>query len=191
MKFSPFPEHVSEVFVLSRRTPFFGEGMEWYTDAHNTAAALDPENVSRACGVIAALSPMNGWKNNKRMAMRMYAGETNGLGMGQSVGKALRILCGEQPLDVLGGDKVRAFYSTILNPFDPNAIPVIDRHAHDIAVGAKLPNNHPSRNMTNRRYNDFARVYSECANAFSLGAPQLQAITWLAWRARHGIEWYG
>jgi hypothetical protein len=190
MKYKPFTEHVMEIFILST-ADVRRDGSAWYTDAHNVARDLDPENVGRAAGVLAALSPLNGWSNNKRMARAMYDGQTNGLGMNQSVTKALRILCGEHPLSVLGGDKVRAFYSTILDPYDPNAIPVIDRHAHDIAVGAKLPNNHPSRTMTEKRYKEFAETYCECARTIGIGAPQLQAITWLEWRNRHGLEWYG
>jgi hypothetical protein len=188
MKLKPFPEHILEMFILStprnRR-----EGMAWYDDAHNFARSLD-ENVERAAGVIAAMSPVNGWKNNKRCAYEVYCGTVSGLTLPDNQAKAVRILNGEAPLDVLGGDKVRAFYSTILDPTNPEAIPVIDRHAHDIAVGAKMPNNHPSRSMTEKRYNQFAKAYSECARSIGVGAPQLQAVTWLEWRERFKLSWY-
>lgn len=188
MRYLPFPEHVLEVFILASRTAQV-EGYNWYTDAHNFARSLD-SNVETAAGVIAAMSPLNGWKNNKRVASLLYSGERN-LGLSRNEAKAIRILSGEHPLDVLGGDKVRAFYSTILDPYNPHSVPVIDRHAHDIAIGSRVSNNHPSRNLDVKgRYESFARVYSECAESLSIGAPQLQAITWLAWRERFGVNWY-
>lgn len=55
--------------------------------------------------------------------------------------KAWRILKGEQPLAVLGGDKVRAFYSLMINPDNSEDV-CIDRHAVSLWYGSKLGDNY-------------------------------------------------
>lgn len=173
------------------------EGMSWYNDAHDFARSLDPVRFHRAAGVIAALSPMNVWTNNKAKAALFYAqngivefgkGNSNGIGMRANVEKAIRIYNGEDALDVLGGDKVRAFYLTILDP-TADTTPVIDRHAFDIAVGKKTDDK--ARSILGRKgvYETFANVYREAANMAGIGAPQMQAVTWVAWREKHNIFW--
>ena len=51
--------------------------------------------------------------------------------------KALRILNGEHPLEVLGGLKVVPFYKAILNPEGDNPT-VVDRHASAVYMGRPL-----------------------------------------------------
>lgn len=62
--FTPHVSNVMAVYNLASANSL-RDGMDWYTDAHNFALILDPKNVSRAAGIIAALSPMNQWDNNK------------------------------------------------------------------------------------------------------------------------------
>jgi hypothetical protein len=164
------------------------EGISWYSDAHNFARILDGDRFHRAAGIIAALSPMNGWENNKRKAAQLYAqnGDGTGCGLTKNVAKAVRIYNGEDALDVLGGDKVRAFYLTILDPHG-DVTPVIDRHAFDIAVGERT--DEKRRGILSRKgvYSEFADVYREAARIAGIGAPQMQAVTWVAWREALGI----
>lgn len=170
------------------------EGLSWYLDAHNFARVLagtngfvSRENVSCAAGIIAALSPMNGWENNKRKAAQLIAqGNGEGCGLYRNVEKAVRIYNGESPLDVLGGDKVRAFYATILDP-TADIDPVIDRHAFDIAVGERT--DEKRRGILSRKgvYSEFAAVYREAARIVGIGPCQIQAISWVAWREALGI----
>jgi hypothetical protein len=175
------------------------EGMSWYDDAHRFAAALDP-NVSRAAGIIAALSPLNGWNNNKRKAIQFYDqngiikwnGKSNGIGLSNSVVKAERIYRGENPLEVMGSPralKTRAFYSTIDNPRGDHD-PVIDRHAFDIAMGAVT--NNKTRAMLSRKgeYTRFAKAYRQAAIDSGIDPAQLQAITWITWRRELGQDWH-
>lgn len=165
------------------------EGLSWYLDAHRFCKTLDPENVARAAGIVAALSPMNGWENNKNKAAQLYRqnGDGTGVGMKNNVSKAIRIYNGEEPLDVLKGDKVRAFFETILCPTAADSTPVIDRHAFDIAVGEKTDDK--TRGMLGRKgvYGQFAEVYCEAAKIAGIGSAQMQAVTWVAWRQIHGI----
>lgn len=160
------------------------EGLAWYLDAHNFATILDPSNVSRAAGIIAALSPMMGWEANKVQAGRVFErnGDASGLGLSRNCAKAAAIYNGAEPLSVLGGDKVRAFYSTILDPHG-YSIPVIDRHAFDIAVGRVT--DEKARGTLSRKgeYDRFGEVYIDAAKVAGVSSSQMQAITWVAWRA--------
>lgn len=158
------------------------EGLSWYLDAHKVAKRLSRHKISRGAGVIAALSPMMEWEQNKRAAEIAFAeGTAMGLGLDGNCVKATRILHGENPLDVLGGDKVRAFYQTILDP-STFAIPVIDRHAFDIAIGKVTDD--AAKKVLKRKgvYQEFGNVYVLAAKRAGIGAPQMQAITWVAWR---------
>jgi hypothetical protein len=190
---TPTTDNVLSVY---RRASFdaFSFGMTWYDDANAVARDLGGDRFHRAAGVIAALSPMNRWPNNKAMAYRFFErkgliefkGTKNGIGIGANVRKAIAIYNGEDALDILGGDKVRAFYLTIL---DPNAInnPVIDRHAFDIAVGMRT--NDKIRGLLNNKgqYDRFSNAYVEAATIANISACQMQAITWEQWRSEHGI----
>jgi hypothetical protein len=173
-------------------------GLQWYFHAHNAALSMGggrPYHLSRNAGIIAALSPMNGWTNNLRKAQALISlrgkvtvakGEPNGIGIGSNVAKAVAIYRGAEPLDVLGGDKVRAFYRTILDP-TADIDPVIDRHAFDIAVGEVTDDKR--RGILGRKgvYHDFAMAYREAAKVAGIGASQMQAITWVTWREALGI----
>lgn len=166
------------------------EGLSWYLDAHNVARNLSTEygvSVSQAAGIIAALSPMNGWENNKRKAAQLLAqGNGEGCGLRNNVSKALRILSGEPVLNVLNGDKVTAFYRTILDPTG-DIDPVIDRHAFDIAVGERTDEKRRGALSRKGVYSEFAHVYREAAKVAGIGSAQMQAITWVAWREALGI----
>lgn len=181
--------------VLNYATPAQVEaGMTWYDDAHNFAKSLDGNRFMRAAGVIAALSPMNKWPNNKSKAAQFYAqngiiewrGNANGIGLGKNVRKAIAIYNGDDALDILNGHKVRSFYLTIVEP-DGDHSPVIDRHAFDIAIGERT--NDRARQWLSRKgeYDRFSTVYRQAASRVGIGTSQLQAITWVAWRERHGI----
>lgn len=164
-------------------------GMTWYNDAHNFAREIGGNRFHRAAGIIAALSPMSGWENNKRKAAQLINqnGVGTGCGLYNNVRKAEAIYRGEDALDVLKGDKVRAFYLTIIDP-EGDITPVIDRHAFDIAVGMRT--NDKARGILGRKgvYGEFANAYQTAARLIGIGAPQMQAITWVAWRNMHGIN---
>lgn len=163
------------------------EGLSWYFDAHNFALILDPENPHRAAGVIAAMSPMMNWETNKQAAARAYFYKSaDGLGLSRNCAKANLILGGADPLDILGGKKVRAFYQTILNPAG-DIDPVIDRHAYDIAVGMVTDEKARSTLSRKGRYEEFAAIYREAARIAGIGSSQMQAITWVTWREAKGI----
>jgi hypothetical protein len=182
------------VFSLYRDASFasFSEGIGWYNDAQAFAMSLDTE-WHRAAGVIAALSPMNSWANNKRKAAQLYAqnGDGAGCGLYRNVAKAVRIYKGEDALDVLGGDKVRNFFLTIVEPDRDDHIPVIDRHAFDIAEGRVTSD--AERQALGRKgvYDTYAEAYLNAAARAGIPVQSLQAITWVEWRDRLGKGWAG
>ncbi len=159
-------------------------GLGWYADAHGAAASLDPANVERAAGVIAALSPRIQWARNLELAARAYAdGAATGT-LGASCRAANKILAGESPLAVLRGPKVRAFYSLIADPTDDDTV-CVDRHAIDIAVGVRMTTAEREAYVLDRGglYEKFARAYRGAAEVLGVTPAQTQAVTWLHWRA--------
>ncbi len=169
------------------------EGLLWYQTAHNDAQAIaDKYNVplSHAVGVIAAISPSLSWGLNIIQASE-FIGAFKGKRKLPSVGvygrknpaKALRILNGENPLDVLPetGPKTRAFYRCIENPIESFAV-VCDRHAKCLAHYRLTDREAFSVVRKGKEYNTLATCYAKVAEEVGLQPHQLQAITWLAWR---------
>lgn len=160
------------------------EGLAWYRNAHGFAVSLDPGNPRRAAGVIAALSPKTSWARNVELAGRAYAdGEASGT-LGVSCRAADAILAGADPLDALTGPKVRSFFTLIADPEDGVSV-CIDRHAVDVALGERLTERDRSRWPLARRglYGTFADCYREAGDALGVSAADVQAVTWVAWRA--------
>jgi len=186
----PLPEHLTPttaaiLATYARALPEeMDEGRRWYPRAFDLARGLDPERPHRAAGVIAALSPQMPWERNAVLARRTYElGYVPGGQTGNNVAKAERILAGEDPLDVLGGDKVRAFYRAIVGE---DAV-VIDRHAFDAAIGAECTDETRRVLMRVGVYERFSEAYVEAASTALIPASALQAIVWLAWRRLIGV----
>jgi hypothetical protein len=196
---------VANILAVYRGAPsdLSDDGMDWYINAHNVAREMANKygiSVSQAAGIIAALSPMNQWDNNKAKAIQLCeqggffavyfdekGKEKNGIGLPDNVRKASAIFFGwNTPEEVLGGDKVNAFYRTILDPFG-YVRPTVDRHAFDIAVGERTDNKR--RGILSRKgmYEIFADAYIEAARIEGISAPQMQARTWVIWKDAHGI----
>jgi hypothetical protein len=154
-------------------------GATWYEEAHALARALDPSNIRRAAGVIAALSPQMPWTRNVTLAVRAYA---DGIASGAPFATmATRILRGEDLADVLNGPKTRAFAETIADPAHADTV-VVDRHALSVIL---------SRNSTDKDANALGRkgAYAACAAAYvaaadvlGVSATVVQATTWVVWR---------
>lgn len=169
-------------------------GKNWYEDAYDLAyhlgrlhpAGLLPVGVEMAAGVIAALSPRMPWGRNKELAVRAFAdGHASGT-LGNSVRAANRILGGDDPLEVLKGDKVRNFYLSILGGTDSVTV---DRHALEVYLGKRFKDaERPA--VGKRLYREVSAAYVQAAHiqvatTFPLTPVQVQAITWLVWRRKH------
>lgn len=156
-------------------------GRRWYRTANEVATLLADGNTRAGAGVIAALSPQKAWDYNVKLARDAFTtGEARGH-VGDAVGKAQRIMLGEDPLAVLPEDsKTWNFFRAIIDPDDAEAV-VIDRHAHDIAVGERYGNR--DRGLSaKRRYATLALAYRLAAQRLGEIPSVVQAVTWVAWR---------
>lgn len=164
------------------------EGWEWYASAKAYAATLD-DNVSRAAGIIAALSPCSSWTINKSMAAQWYEGRRN-VHTAPNVAKAQRIWDGEDPMTVLGGPKVRAFYLNIMGIDDKESV-TIDRHAMMVCEGRVISDKELATFFNVRNNRRYAEEYRRAASILSkecgmpLSPAQVQAVTWVWWRRNH------
>jgi hypothetical protein len=163
------------------------QGVAWYQNAHELACELEdvwastPGPVERGAGVIAALSPMIQWERNAALARKAYlAGVASGT-YSANTRKATAILQGADPVDVLRGPKVTAFYAGIIAP-EGTEVVCVDRHAHDVAVGRRCTDEERGALTSKRGYATFVRAYRRAADQLGMPANHLQAITWLVWR---------
>lgn len=156
------------------------EGTLWYPLAHLFAATVGKGSVTKGAGIIAALSPQTSWPLNKRLALAARSGRITGH-TGINCRKALECRQGHNPLDVLGGNKVRAFYTLIADPWNAYDV-VIDRHAFDCALGYVTDNR--TRKILERKggYDYVAAAYRKAAAELGILPHVLQATVWLTWR---------
>ena len=172
-------------------------GMAWYYLANNSARQLQQVydfTMPQICGVIAALSPRNKWYRNLQDCSNLLScirGESNiedykcGTFTSNKI-KARLILATpntthEQVLSILGGNKVRSFYSNILEPSNPNYL-TVDGHALGCYQGVKLRGCTPS----NKDYQTITDTYSHLAiDKIGILPNQLQAINWLTYKRLH------
>ena len=178
----------------------------WYSDAHAWADSLATAfglPVETVVGVVAALSPLNGWESqlewtprilrawgdvDRSRAVETAGGWIPGPGLGANKRKAARILSGEAPLSVLGGSKVRAFFANIMG--DETAV-CVDRHAWAIATGDVAGD----VSITAKRYRETVAAFTCAAANLRAAFPALsdvltpagvQALTWVWWRDNKG-----
>lgn len=153
------------------------EGAAWYHEAHTRAAELYPQDVAVAAGVIAALSPRCRWEENLRRAAELLKAYQRGdeqppsLHLNLAVNRAWAIAKGAEPLEVLGGPKVRAFYRNLL--LDEESV-TVDVWAARIAEGKVNP-----IAPNGRRYNLIARAYREAAQRLNISPATCQATAWI------------
>lgn len=180
------------------------KGMQWYADALQFCAAVSRAtglSVSTVAGVTAALSPNNRWPRNQADAERLCRAFSHGTiadaaavrvsTFNGNKQKALQILAGAQPLDVLGGLKVRAFYSCILGN---NEAVCVDGHAYAIWLGSYVPTTKTPK-LSPKLYESIAAAYGHAAQTINAAmgttysAAQVQAITWTVWqRIRREVQ---
>jgi hypothetical protein len=170
-------------------------GVEWYADAYGIAADYAERygcTVEQAAGVIAALSPQQGWAQNVRSAERFLADNSVSVHTRVTMDKCRRILAAdsrESILAILNADKTQNFFLSIATQGAEGVC--IDRHAIDIALGVRhTEKSRPS--IGKRLYRaaaDAYRVAAERLNAegADLTPAEVQAVTWAA----HVARWSG
>lgn len=175
------------IAVYARATPDeIDNGAAWYEMAHDIALDISGGNAYQGAGVISAFSPRQQWHINIRNARNAFA---TGIATGHTKAMcslAQRILDGEYAMDVLKGDKQRAFCDAIATG-GKSTIATIDRHAHDIAVG-HCDFTDGTRKIGKVLYREMSAAYAEAADSLAISTNQLQAITWVTWRREKGIK---
>ncbi|BCL28524.1 hypothetical protein ACFFS2_30700 [Streptomyces aurantiacus] len=155
------------------------DGRVWYRTAHELAAMMTDGNPRAGAGVIAALSANKSWPENVRLARQACeAGLTSGH-FTDALHKTAQIMAGADPEDVLPMErKTGQFFRLIANPGDPDAV-VIDRHAHDVAVGETYGQR--DRGLSSAgRYALLAHCFREAALRLGELPSTVQAVTWVA-----------
>lgn len=155
-------------------------GMSWYAGAKAVADSLTPGEPWKGAGIIAALSPMTSWPENLRKA-RMIVETGTSYGLKSNVAKAQQIFAGSDPLTVLKGNKVRAFYMNIMDITSDETV-TIDRHAIDIAHGRTMSDDERAPYFGKRKYAELVAAYRNVAFSLDITGAQLQAIVWVYWR---------
>lgn len=173
------------------------DGLDFYPGAHGLcrlfALSHPPLTTSHVAGIYAALSPMNTWDSNVANVLdvlrhthkfgndgerRLPSVNTTNINRD----KALRISTGADPLSVLGGRKVRAFYLAIADP--DNTLPIaIDRHLINLAIGIHNPTKREQADLAhdNDLYSRVERAYTDLGRREGLGN-RLASIAWFVQR---------
>jgi hypothetical protein len=155
-------------------------GNGWYRTANLLAEVVGGGNVRMGAGVIAALSPNKNWSTNQALALRAKEGELSGH-VGDALGKARRIMEGEDPDLVLPeGKKTWHFFHNILTPEDPQYV-TVDRHAYRVAT-SDWGNGSPT--LTPRQYAVLVSAYQVAAGILGDIPSAVQAVTWCWARER-------
>ena len=118
----------------------WASGMGWYRKANEFIHGLNKivDIPYRRLGwALAALSPLNSWQQNKIDLVNLVTtGHCGALGPCRV--KALRVLDGERPQDVLGGNKVLAFGSNIVDPWRSRKVTLDSHMSQFFGFPAKL-----------------------------------------------------
>lgn len=161
----------------------------WYEVAQETLLSdcmnfgIDYRTI---CAATAVLSPSLRWDKNL-LTMRQIVRDWQGDGISggymaytANVHKAARLLSGANPLSVLGGLKVIAFYHNLLLPSTDTGFVTIDRHAINIALSGIDASARKSGDYTAtaKAHKAIAAAYVHVAQSFGMLPQQLQAATW-------------
>ena len=162
----------------------------WYELAGGWCNGLDADfdlEPGTSAGFVAALSPLNTWELQLtytppsiaaclaliKSGRRAHEG-IRGPGFFANRDKAARILSGEAPLEVLGGDKVRAFYCNLTGDY---SVVTIDRHALAICGW--------QGSLTSRAYSRIECAFKFAGERLDMTGAEVQALTWSYWRRTH------
>ena len=166
------------------------EGMQWYSNAYTigeqVSALLGHSDPKYGIGVLSALSPQMEWGDNIEQAILFASTGWSNNQTADNNNKAIDIANGADPLSVLGGEKVTAFYQAILTPH-ADTKPVVDRHAIAIYYGKPVSERQLSRAFGNRKVMRriqyaYVRASKEVGQHYNV----VQATTWVQHRKDKG-----
>lgn len=183
--------------VLLQSTNFeFNEGLEYFNEMrrHVIYPLSHKHNVSiqTVAGVFAALSPNNNERRNiidadTVLLNRDSVKEFSVCTFSANKEKALRIARGDNPLNVLSGRKVLAFYDNLSNLFSDQI--TVDGYMYSMWVGRQIPLKSTAQIMNQDLYEEILRGVRCLARERGIRPEcSLQPILWLTWRRMHGID---
>ena len=178
-------------------------GANFYDNAHNIATEIGYqlgykglEAIERGSAILAVFSPRTDWDANVTYAFEFVNDRWVDKQTEINNFKALAILSGESPMEVLGRTsyKVKPFFKAILNPNEDNLVynldgfnkpvnlAVIDRHAGGVYLGKPL-----------REYQRYylggwkvtrriSKAYFKVARILNIPVNIIQAIVWADFR---------
>lgn len=155
-------------------------GRDWYARAMGAAMAIAAQHPrtgpdSRAvAGIIAALSPRARWSTNLEWARAVARAAAQrkacpAVSTRSNRAMAWRIAKGADPLNVLMGPKVRAFYRAICGESDAVCV---DIWAIRVACGEDFA-------PTRKQSAEIAAAYVVAAEARGIPPREIQAVTWV------------
>jgi hypothetical protein len=165
-------------------------GARWYDEANGFCTTLAHHRgfpVSAVAGCLAALSPQCSWSENLLGTLAMV--KTRKVSASSSIypintTKAFSIVHeGARPETVLGGNKVRAFYTNILNPRYSKAV-TVDTHAARAAFAKyNLTSQEVSFAFRDKGNRIIQQAYRNVAKRYHILPMKLQATVWLRVKA--------
>ena len=160
-------------------------GARWYEEAHaemRRIAERTDYTVAVATGITAVISPFLSWDLNLQAAEGVLLGRPNA-GFGQNRKKALAIMAGADPLQILSGPKVIAFYKNILWPGEVEDV-VVDRHIARLWYGGTERGQYGCSLPTYLRICADVRLAAQTVGERTY---QFQAAVWLAARSKDNV----
>lgn len=168
----------------------------WYVSANWFAQDLAKKHdvpLSVACGIIASLSPLKSWTENKIIAQKfLQSGE--GKHTKAFIEKPRQIRASNGDVEtialILNGNKTISFFINILEPHQQNFV-TIDRHALSIALGRNILE-HEGKGITYTQYQFFVNAYNVAGLKAKISPVLMQSITWETWwenkKAKENID---
>lgn len=163
-------------------------GGNWYEEANKFAQGLAMEfklTNLQVAGIIASLSPLKSWNENKIIA-RLFIQSGRCKHTRAMKSKALDIKLynssceREFILTTLNGNKISNFFLNIAYPNESQAV-TIDRHALSVGLNRSIRENE-GKDITKKQYEFFASCYRDAAKQEGVLPNQMQAVTWVKWR---------
>jgi hypothetical protein len=164
------------------------EGYNWYDDANRLANEMAIEfslSTLQVAGIIASLSSLKSWHENKKIA-RQFCINGNGKHTKRFKAKAKDIktydssMQREFILATLNGNKIQNFFLNIAYPKADKHV-TIDRHAISVVLGRSIKGNE-GVGITDKQYEFIASCYRDASKVLGILPSQVQSVTWVKWR---------
>lgn len=166
----------------------FNGGHNWYSEASELANSLAIEfglTKLQVAGIIASLSPLKSWDENKKIAKQfLRSGESKHTRAMINKAKAIKSYNSSMErefiLTTLNGNKISSFFINIAYPNEPSYV-TIDRHAIAVCLNRPIKENEGA-NISDKQYEFLASCYRQAGEILGVIPNQVQSVTWVKWR---------